>query len=405
MDYLFRYIREYDYFNVIRDRLRTEIGSLSEEELQSSDESLKIIFAAKYTIPPIEFGNESRKDHGEIEKEITHDERFFASMFREPEDPPVYKKAREIEIHLPFSSDEELFDVQPSTTYPGHFPMAEIKNNEVVFTIDFFGDLDKPEEVEHKIKKQVTLIKDYANWLNGNIITFNDSLDPEINSGLFERRKKLLQDNVILQKLGVQKQVLVSGFVKPLKKVELKILEDAGKQIDPSLEMETYEEIISIINSLGVNLERSCQRLRESGEVPLRDTMLMALNSIYPGMVSGETYNKEGKTDIILRYRDRNLFVGECKIWSTEDVFTEGIDQLLSYLTWRDTKTSYIIFSKNKNVKNVITKLKALVESNPNFLTKVKDVSDSCITYKFRLSPQTSSECFLTMHVIDLGSN
>jgi hypothetical protein len=97
----------------------------------------------------------------------------------------------------------------------------------------------------------------------------------------------------------------------------LKILENKDKQIDPSLEMETYNEIIGIINSFGISLERSCQRLRDLGEEPLRDAILSSLNAFYKGMATGEAFNKEGKTDILLKHRDRNIFIAECKIWSS----------------------------------------------------------------------------------------
>jgi hypothetical protein len=118
-------------------------------------------------------------------------------------------------------------------------------------------------------------------------------------------------------------------------------------------------------------------------------------------MATGETFNRSGKADIVLRYRDHNIYVAECKIWSSESVFTEGIEQLLSYLTWRDTKTSYIIFSKNKDPEGVIEKTRKLMESNPHFIVKLKDISESCTLYKLKTT--TDSECFVALHIFDLG--
>jgi len=77
---------------------------------------------------------------------------------------------------------------------------------------------------------------------------------------------------------------------------------------------------------------------------------------------------------------------------------------LLNYLTWRDTKTSYIIFSKNVDVKRVINRSKELVQAHPNFMAMEKTMSDSCITYRFKQNGETSKECFMTLHVFDLGS-
>jgi hypothetical protein len=55
MDYHFRGIRGFEYFEAKRNALKQEIESLSNAELQSRDDSLKIILTAKHTIKPIEF--------------------------------------------------------------------------------------------------------------------------------------------------------------------------------------------------------------------------------------------------------------------------------------------------------------------------------------------------------------
>lgn len=263
-----------------------------------------------------------------------------------------------------------------------------------------------PEQVNNIINREIELIKRYANWLNNDIASFNNSLDSIIDNGLLNRRQKLSRDEAFLGQLSVQKQALTTiGFLKPEKKLDLKILkEDIEREIEPFLEMETYNEIIQFVNSLGINLERSSQRIRELDEESLRDTILMALNSVYRGMASAEAFNKEGKTDILLKYQDRNLFISECKSWRGDAYFTEGIAQLLSYLTWRDSKTSYVIFSKNQDVKSVIEKSRSLMEANPNFIAKNKEISDSCVTYRFKQNAKTNNECLLTLHVFDLGT-
>jgi len=40
------------------------------------------------------------------------------------------------------------------------------------------------------------------------------------------------------------------------------------------------------------------------------------LNTHYEGGATGETFNAAGKTDILIRVEDRNVFIGECKWWS-----------------------------------------------------------------------------------------
>ncbi len=88
-------------------------------------------------------------------------------------------------------------------------------------------------------------------------------------------------------------------------------------------------------------------------EETLRDLLLMVLSPHFQS-VSGETFNKTGKTDILIRHEGKNLFVAECAIWKGSNQFLGKIDQLLSYLTWRDSKTALICFVRNKDVANVL---------------------------------------------------
>lgn len=380
---LFGGMTSFDFFEKKKSTLKEEIGALSDSELQSSDDSLKIILKAKYNVQPIQLGKEKNRI---FKREITNG----------------YRKGKQIAINIEYLGDKDLFNLQPSHYYMYPIP-AYATDNEVSFTVNVFSLVDTAQKVEHQINEKISMIKDSVNWLNDDIRRYNDSINSIIETELIQRRKRLHADEEIFRLLKVQ-QPTATEFVKPARKIEPKILENVERQIDPSLEMETYNQIISIINSFGISLERSCQILRDMDEIPLRDAILSALDTHFNGMVSGETYNKEGKVDILLRYKDKNIFIAECKIWSTEDVFNKGITQLLSYLTWRDTKTSYIIFSKNVDVNNVILNARRLAEANPNFITKIREVSNSCTMYKFKVNAETTIECYLTLHVFDLGS-
>lgn len=70
-----------------------------------------------------------------------------------------------------------------------------------------------PEQVNNIINREIELIKRYANWLNNDIASFNNSLDSIIDNGLLNRRQKLSRDEVFLGHLSVQKQALTTiGF-------------------------------------------------------------------------------------------------------------------------------------------------------------------------------------------------
>ena len=87
----------------------------------------------------------------------------------------------------------------------------------------------------------------------------------------------------------------------------------------------------------------------------MRDVILSNLNTHYQGTASGETFNKVGKTDIYIPFENKAAYIAECKVWHGNKKFIEAIDQLCGYTTWRDTKTSLVIFNKdNKDFRALL---------------------------------------------------
>ncbi len=114
-------------------------------------------------------------------------------------------------------------------------------------------------------------------------------------------------------------------------------------------------------------MERSPSAFTTMDEEDLRTHFLVQLNGHYEGQASGETFNYEGKTDILIRSSGRNIFIGECKFWGGPKKFTDTIDQLLGYSSWRDTKVALITFSRNKNFTNVIDTMNKTAKEHPNW--------------------------------------
>lgn len=62
-------------------------------------------------------------------------------------------------------------------------------------------------------------------------------------------------------------------------------------------------------------LERSPSMTRTLNVETIRDLLLVSLNANFEGKAGAEMFNGAGKTDILVREGDRNIFIGECKIW------------------------------------------------------------------------------------------
>src|SRR5437762_10375807 len=126
---------------------------------------------------------------------------------------------------------------------------------------------------------------------------------------------------------------------------------------EPALSDEQFEGILRIIRAMGHSMERTPGAYNSLGEENLRSVFLTSLNAQFEGGATGETFNVSGKTDILIRHGDRNVFIGECKIWDGPKTLTDAIDQILGYLAWRDTRAAVVIFIRRKDIGAVVEKI------------------------------------------------
>ncbi|WP_077324758.1 hypothetical protein [Virgibacillus siamensis] len=134
----------------------------------------------------------------------------------------------------------------------------------------------------------------------------------------------------------------------------LPTVDEKGFQPEPTLPDSTYLDILNIIHDMGKEFERKPSVYTGKEEEHLRDHFLMMLEPNFEGSATGETFNKTGKTDILLKHNSQNVFIGECKFWRGKKSLHDTISQLLSYLTWRDSKAAVIMFVKNKEFSTVL---------------------------------------------------
>lgn len=128
-----------------------------------------------------------------------------------------------------------------------------------------------------------------------------------------------------------------------------------------------YREALRVLRDQAIALERTPSLAAKLKEEEIRDVLLIGLNGQFEGKAGGELFNGGGKTDILIRVDNRNIFIGECKVWHGEKSMDEAHEQLFSYLVWRDTKAAILLFIRNKDVTAVIRKAVAKIWKHPNF--------------------------------------
>ena len=149
-------------------------------------------------------------------------------------------------------------------------------------------------------------------------------------------------------------------------------------------------------------MERSPSAFAEMDEEALRSHFLVQLNGHYQGQATGETFNYEGKTDILIRANGKNIFIAECKYWAGAKKFVESINQLLGYVSWRDTKTAIIIFNRNRNFSQVLGAIPGSVRAHPNFKKDVDDNGEGRSRHVFAHRDDRNRELLLTVMAFDV---
>lgn len=308
--------------------------------------------------------------------------------------------ASEIRITLPFTGDAELFRVRP-VTFSLSLPRAHIKKNELEFS--FINRSFEQQPLKKAIDERITSIKGALADQKPTVDDFNSNLRSILLSAINKRREAILKRKELAGLIGIpmkSRSDVASTYTVPTVRKKLPVqkpqVSSAPFQPDPTLALEHYENIVSLLCSVARGMEYSPELFKGKGEEDLRTLFLIQLHAQYES-VGGETFNGSGKTDILIRHEAGNLFIAECKIWRGAKEFNAAIDQLLGYVTWRDTKTALLIFCMNKDCTAVQKQLETLVQSHPNYKRNVEFKSEMGWRFAMKNRNDSGKEFFLTV--------
>lgn len=259
-------------------------------------------------------------------------------------------------LHVPFTGDPGMFWIQP-TSFDSAPPSGNLNGQEMVLKMR--GSDLTSEAVEKHFNSILDDFEKYLNWQRPNADNFLAELNQRARSEIEHRKERLLADRNLVANLPFKIKARSSAptYVARLKRTAIQVQRTtitASFKPEWTLSESDYQHILKVIEGMTQTMERNPSTFTKLDEEALRDMYLVPLNGHFEGAATGETFNAEGKTDILIRVEDRNIFIGECKIWRGSKYLTEAIDQLLSYLTWRDTKTAIIIFNRNKGLTAVL---------------------------------------------------
>jgi hypothetical protein len=176
---------------------------------------------------------------------------------------------------------------------------------------------------------------------------------------------------------GAGKTYIADALVRrPAPKLPAKSGEAAVK-LEPVIGDEIFDHILYVVRMQALQMEQSPKTYATMDEEARRDLFLATLNTHYEGRGSAEAFNVAGKTDILIPYEGRSLFIGECKFWSGTKSFEAALDQLFGYASWRDTKLALIVFVREKGLSEIVEKAREALGAHGQFKAWLTATSDA----------------------------
>jgi hypothetical protein len=313
-----------------------------------------------------------------------------------------------LELTVPFIGDKDFFSIQP-TQFNLSPPRASVGQGSLSFR--YTSREVNSQQAEGALRKVLGDIEQHLGWHRQAANPFNEQLKQYIRGAVEERKATVLRNRNSLANIGFKlksRSDAPKTYAAPVKRTAVAIKTSQAQKVptpfkpEPALEDETYSQILNIMENMAHVMERSPSAFADMGEESLRQHFLVQLNGQFEGAATGETFNFQGKTDILIRVEDRNIFIAECKFWGGEKAFLETIDQLLGYLSWRDTKTAVIIFNRNRDFGSVVKTILSATEKHPHKKRGPTKEGETRFKYVFGNPKDANRELFLTVLAFDI---
>lgn len=367
--------------------------------LAASEPDLIAYLVEKYTLDPPRLLRDQIHIESEGETKIDVSRRWDYGAF--DSEGPHHVPGSYVTIAIPFEGDPDLFQFQ-ANIFSASPPRGHVSGSRLLIT---FQDVKlDAQHIRQEIERTADRIEEYLRWTKNDCDQWNGRVQAIAERAVRNRKQRLLEQSNMVSALGLpmkRRHDAVSTISVPVSRrkrpVALPPTPKEAFKPEPALPDAEYDFILAVIDRLAQAIERSPSTFIHMKEEQIRDMILVNLNGHYEGDATGETFNAEGKTDILIRADGRNVFIAECKIWEGSKGLLAAIDQILGYLTWRDTKAALLIFSKNADFTNVLAGVGSTVPQHPNFKREIKKVSDTNVRYVFRQKADPDRDTYLAV--------
>lgn len=373
-------------FNERKNKIKQYVTNMSDEDIISGQEQTIIEnMYETYKFIPVTIDEEVIENREISKTKIDKYNEFYDFLPTYSNQPKFFKiDGVEVTCTFPFYGDKILFESRASIFSLSGTPEIDLYDNffkiSASETLDTMTNENNKNLLFERIHGKLESVKKYINYANEDVEKFNKSIRTYTENELKIRKEKVDKFYSVSEMLQIP---IVKSNPKIIEKIriERKIIPLIKKEKDNQKEYcisdEIYNDIIELIKHQGSTFERTPEVYSILQEEQLRDVILGTLNGVFKGKANGECFRKKGKTDISIEHENRAAFIAECKVWAGKKVLKSALNQLQSYITWRDNKLCLILFSRNKDFFKVLEEIKQTLPEEENFIDfKEKDKNE-----------------------------
>jgi hypothetical protein len=219
---------------------------------------------------------------------------------------PALVSGTQVNVVIPFSGEAILFTVQPSS-FNLNPPNAKVEGNNLLVTIQ--GTDLNSSKVKAEIDSTIKAINSNLEILRSDAEALNQSLPSFARTKIEARKTKLLNNQSLVTSLGYnltpRRETPLATYKSNVAKRKAPIRKPVASKKpykpEPELDYKEYQHILYVIDNMTQVIEQSPNAFATMDEEALRTHYLVQLNGHYEGHATGETFNYQGKTDILIR--------------------------------------------------------------------------------------------------------
>ena len=304
---------------------------------------------------------------------------------------------------VPFDGEAIVFRLRAYAATLSPPQVVGLGDHELQIAVD--GPAETGAAVRAQFDEQLDKIEMCLKWSHQQIEEHNARIHDEVPGMVARRRAHLLDARNLQAEIGfpIRRRPDADTYTVPIKRPRLRPVRPSGAPAaapfkpEPAMADSDYQAALAVLCNSRNALERSPSLVATLSEEQIRDLLLVNLNAHFEGDAAGEVFNGEGKTDILIRIEDRNIFIGECKIWGGQATMDQALGQIFKYLVWRDTKAAILLFIRNRDVTAVIRKAAAKIEEHPNYKRRGPSSTDDRLDFVMHAQDDTEREIHLAL--------